>query len=140
MRYNSATNLWIGLPLGCSSQPQKDIPQKEMPLQMGVFLGAPCSSWTIGGLDWTGGFPPRPSTLPLPAPQPPESKRLLPAAPSTRAPQLTAAGLPSLSKVPQTNARSSSREVGIRVPFLSVVYFSRGTLPKKFVKGHSCGT
>ena len=32
---------------------------------------------------------------------------------------------------------SSSREVRIRVPFLfSVVYFSRGTLPKKGAKGH----
>ena len=27
--------------------------------------------------------------------------------------------------------RSSSREVRIRVPFFSVVYFSRGTLPPK---------
>ena len=32
--------------------------------------------------------------------------------------------------------RSSSREARIRVPFLSVVYFGRGTLPKKRVKGH----
>ena len=31
--------------------------------------------------------------------------------------------------------RSSSREVRIRVPTFSVVYFSRGTLPKKRVKG-----
>ena len=33
--------------------------------------------------------------------------------------------------------RPSSREVGIRVPFFSVVYFSRGTLPtkKETVKG-----
>ena len=30
-------------------------------------------------------------------------------------------------------ARSSSREIRIRVPFLSVVYFNRGTLPKKQV-------
>ena len=31
-------------------------------------------------------------------------------------------------------ARSSSREVRIRVPFFSVVYFSRGTQPKKGVR------
>ena len=38
--------------------------------------------------------------------------------------------------------RSSSREVRIRVPgtLFSVVYFSRGTLPKKRVKGHYWGT
>ena len=40
----------------------------------------------------------------------------------------------------QSASRSSSSEVRIRVPFLSVVYFSRGTLPKKRVKGHYWGT
>ena len=34
---------------------------------------------------------------------------------------------------------SMSREVRIRVPFLSVVYFSRGTLPKKGYKGTTGG-
>ena len=31
----------------------------------------------------------------------------------------------------ENNTRSSSREVGIRVPTFSAVYFSRGTLTKK---------
>ena len=35
-----------------------------------------------------------------------------------------------------SKSRSSSREVGIRVPFFSVVYFSRGTLPQtSWLKG-----
>ena len=37
-------------------------------------------------------------------------------------------------------SRSSSREVRIRVPdFFPVVYFSRGALPQKRVKGHLAG-
>ena len=40
----------------------------------------------------------------------------------------------------RNTSRSSSREVGIRVPFFSVVYFGRGTLPqKKRVEGHYWG-
>ena len=43
-------------------------------------------------------------------------------------------------KKPKLSTRSSSGEVGIRVPFFSVVDFSRGTLPtKKGSKGTTGG-
>ena len=39
--------------------------------------------------------------------------------------------LASLEDSTDPRDRSSGKEVRIRVPFFSVVYFSRGTLPKK---------
>ena len=41
---------------------------------------------------------------------------------------------------PPTFPRSSSREDRIRVPLLSVFYFSTGTLPQERIKGQYWGT
>ena len=58
----------------------------------------------------------------------------------TRA-ELVACGMRYTVKVtPFTSTRSSSREVRIRLAFLYVAYFSRGTLSQKSVKGHYWGT
>ena len=61
-----------------------------------------------------------------------------------KAAKQTGSGTPFGQLEPSRNSAafstSSSREVRIRVPFFPVVYFSRGTLPPKRVKGHDWGT